>query len=1630
MKKELNLKELILKFFCIFTIGFILIISEIIYEPKNEKEIKIQNQNVFSNNSDEVLYLSDIPYKKAQVGWGTLGLDKTNSNTSLIMNINGSSVVVKKGIFAHATSTVEYDISSYDYDYFTVYYGLNTTSGNNGNGVKFYIYTSEDGTNWTLRTEENPSPLKWVNPAVHVKIDIRDANYIRLYAHDNGANGSDHAVWGDAKLVKEGYSDDVMKTVEEYDEIIKTTYQAGPISEDLSLTLLQRNFIKNVGQYQLRSFLESDPKNQETFDWFINNEEALRLWTVGGRPHGSYERSLQVLSKLYHTYKEDLSNENVTALGTKYKDLYLKMMLSLSLTHSTSVGLWIGGNQLSDAVIRYDLFKQLHLNNELASPSMFENYTIDEMRGVMFTNIDDEEIMWLHDFSKKKSSTDRFNPFKYITYTLNYSYYRPQYYSQENYEKWNQKYELSKYNITYQSGKPKLWIVFEEGSVCGGLSKTAANLYGVWGTPSYVVGQPQHAAYIYLYNAGGGKYAWQLAYSVAATGWADTDGTAINGWGTRYRSNVVKSGSYRLLAQDAQNEYDKYEKAQLILLLEDVYKNDRNKLEQVYLDALKEERINLDAWIGLVTLYITDDTKTESDLIDLATEIAEVYTYHPLPMYDMLRRIGTKITSPEYRSQLMMLQDRTLRKATKATSANTIYSNEVPIIANAILGVVDSKVATFSFSGANAGKIILSKQLQSAQVTWSYSLDNGTTWTEVYEHFIELTKEELDSINVNDDIKIRISGLPLTAENIFTIDITKRTFPGGITINDQEDRIYGTTSEMEWTFDPKDGWNSFANTNPVLSGNKKLYIRVIAKGTEIASDPVYYTFTENNSDDTKWYIQSKNLEVIEVNATGAGDYKNNILDGNVNTYWRSKNGLMPAYVTIKLDQPRYISGIDYVPDKSAKYLTFVPYGRGKNLNIYVSMDGNNWELVASKNNLGDNDNLKHIAVSNPKKALYVKVECTSVYDGEYTLFAVSVIKLYENILVNETPRADVNYNITRATNQNVTAELVNMTRPITVLNNDHKTTYTFTENGKFTFEYEDENGNKGSTTAEVNWIDKTPPTLDLEFNTKELTNQDVVVTLSFDKEVTITSKDVQVAENPEDKSKTITFTENDSIELEFQDTLGNKGRKTITVDWIDKEEPTAEFEFNTTNLTDGEVIATLNPSEEVIVTNNDGKDYYVFKNNGSFTFEFIDMAGNHGTATVVVNWISTLPEYKIKYSTTKPTNQSVEVELELEAGYKIVNNNASNIYIFTNSSTFEFQYMDKDGHIGMIPITVDWIDKENPTAEAIYSPNTWTNKNVEVTLKPNEKIKITNNEGKDNYVFKDNGTFTFEFEDMAGNPGTKTVVVDWIDREAPTATIEYNITTRTDGPVIATLNPSEEVTILGNGQNTHTFYENAEFTFEFIDKAGNKGYATAVVNWIYYKENPTQNPENPTTPENNNNEDKKNKYQNLTNGNVIVKIPESIIKNNVDAKLEYNELPLSDAYKNRYGKDSIIYELALKSQNKTIDISNEIIVQTLKLNSNKKFEAIYAIRDDGSVVKLNYTINENNEIEFKDNGLGKYIISYKTETTDNTNNNDKNDNNMEEEPTQKTNYILYIAIGASSVILFGIGYSINKSKKK
>ena len=183
------------------------------------------------------------------------------------------------------------------------------------------------------------------------------------------------------------------------------------------------------------------------------------------------------------------------------------------------------------------------------------------------------------------------------------------------------------------------------------------------------------------------------------------------------------------------------------------------------------------------------------------------------------------------------------------------------------------------------------------------------------------------------------------------------------------------------------------------------------------------------------------------------------------------------FIIIQLDEPRYISAVEFIQQK---YKTNDP-DFIKNCRIYVSEDGENWGTEIGKiENCPQDNELRNITLEQSVFGKYVKLEMDT-----YSMFAsLAMVNLFEDTTkVEKTkPRAGVAYSTTEKTNGVVVARLVNPNKPITITNNGGKDTYVFTENGDFTFEFEDADGNKGSTTATVTWIDKDGPTADVEYD--------------------------------------------------------------------------------------------------------------------------------------------------------------------------------------------------------------------------------------------------------------------------------------------------------------------------------------------------------------------------------------------------------------------------------------------------------------------------------------------------------------------------------------------------------------------
>ncbi|WP_224753286.1 DUF6359 domain-containing protein [Paenibacillus terricola] len=70
---------------------------------------------------------------------------------------------------------------------------------------------------------------------------------------------------------------------------------------------------------------------------------------------------------------------------------------------------------------------------------------------------------------------------------------------------------------------------------------------------------------------------------------------------------------------------------------------------------------------------------------------------------------------------------------------------------------------------------------------------------------------------------------------------------------------------------------------------------------------------------------------------------------------------------------------------------------------------------------------------------------------------------------------------------------------------------------------------------------------------------------------------------------------------------------------IDTIAPTATVAYSTTAPTNQDVIATITSSEPVTITNNGGSASYTFTDNGNFIFQFVDAAGNAGSAAATVS---------------------------------------------------------------------------------------------------------------------------------------------------------------------------------------------------------------------------------------------------------------------------------------------------------------------------------------------------------------------------------------------------------------------------
>ncbi len=186
--------------------------------------------SVLSAKDKTFEYLSNIDETTSQVGYSKLKKNENEDGNLISLMINGRRMYSMNAIYAHASSSIVYDLSKYpDFNTFKTYIGVDASRGTAGDGVKFYIYASKDNDYKTAKWTQLHSSeiLKGNTEAEKVVVSIKDYKWLKLEADKSGSNASDHAVYFDAMIYNEekyiptSVSIPFIKSLEEYDEELK-----------------------------------------------------------------------------------------------------------------------------------------------------------------------------------------------------------------------------------------------------------------------------------------------------------------------------------------------------------------------------------------------------------------------------------------------------------------------------------------------------------------------------------------------------------------------------------------------------------------------------------------------------------------------------------------------------------------------------------------------------------------------------------------------------------------------------------------------------------------------------------------------------------------------------------------------------------------------------------------------------------------------------------------------------------------------------------------------------------------------------------------------------------------------------------------------------------------------------------------------------------------------------------------------------------------------------------------------------------------------------------------------------------------------------------------------------------------
>ena len=965
-------------------------------------------EEVKQTYSDRV-YLSDLDCIKASA-YGTVKNDANSSGAKIKLKVNNSYITFKKGLFAHASSDVIYNVESQiseGFDTFIAYAGVDASQGGKGN-VKFILSVSEDNITWTQIKITDAVTSSSNSVKIQEKLP-ENTKYFRLQADKNGHNGNDHAAYGDAALVSEEYLSVAtafgINPVEDLDkEIMALGGSAIGVVESYGHKIYQREFVNRVGYDILERIIRDEPQMVESIKYLFENEKALSYFieTGVGDSGDSYLTVLQNFDLIYKKYKNEIKND---------EEYLLKLAVTTSWAFAKDVYFWAGSDVPQDVVERYEIYKSFTNDKDTlwseAEIEYFKKQSPAMLKYTLNTRQNNDEIKWFADYIKNVKNSSM-NGYHYVEYKGVKSFKDPQYYGKANFEKWDKVYNLSKYNInTNDPNKVRWFAVMEIDGVCGAIAKTYTALQETYGRPSGVLNQPGHAAALISNNNG----EWSIVNDVS--GWTasrDEMGQMPLAWGMQ-SWNSDRSASYITLIQNVLDNYEDYQMATKLNILADIYRSKQVNREYILNKALDIQPNNLDVMYNLIQAYKENEDKTSDNYLELARQVVENFKYYPLAMVDLLAQIQSNIDETQL-PLFDLIRTNALEEASVAKDTDVKQSGITKTMANFLLNSNSATkragIFTFSFSGDNANKLVVSDKYSNIEFATRYSIDGGKTWTDTTS-FPEIDLSSVvNKINAEDDILIKILG----ADDIYKIDIKEATAPNSTSViaNQYEDKFFGSIENLEFSINNGETWCVYTNDIRIKEGSTVL-VRYKANGTNLQSAHTSYTFDIEEKNPTLTYISIDNIVNVEyANEQNAERSGKHMVDGNPNTFWHTKFNVKTddKSYTIELNDNKKISGIEYLPADVN--------GRISRLKVEVSSDGTNWIEAAISGELANDKLVKQIKFDTPVDGKFIKITALSTYGKSAAQIDQFVsgyeYRLFEDISIDKNaPEATVSYSV-------------------------------------------------------------------------------------------------------------------------------------------------------------------------------------------------------------------------------------------------------------------------------------------------------------------------------------------------------------------------------------------------------------------------------------------------------------------------------------------------------------------------------------------------------------------------------------------------------------------------------------------